>query len=51
MDSLGYESTYLIYGAGVVVERQTQLVQRDGELYRVLDALDIPLTLTGDWGC
>lgn len=50
MDSLGYESTYLIYGAGVVVERQTQLVQRDGELYRVLDALDIPLTLTGDWG-
>lgn len=49
MDSLGYESTYLIYGTDAVVERQTQLVQRDGELYRVTNAADIPLTLTGDW--
>ncbi|MCO6690369.1 hypothetical protein KMZ27_13050 [Pseudomonas shirazica] len=47
--AMGYESVYLVYGAGVVVERQTQLVQRDGELYRVTDALDIPLTLTGTW--
>lgn len=46
----GYESIYLIYAAGVVVERQTQLVQREGELYRVMSAADIPLTLTGDWG-
>ncbi|HDS1681256.1 TPA: SGNH/GDSL hydrolase family protein [Pseudomonas putida] len=45
----GYESIYLNYGAGVVIERQTQLVQRDGELYRVMDAIDIPLTLTGTW--
>lgn len=45
----GYESVYLAYGAGVVVERQTQLVQRDGELYRVMNADDIPLTLTGTW--
>lgn len=45
----GYESVYLVYGAGVVVQRQTQLVQRDGELYRVTDASDIPLTLTGVW--
>lgn len=45
----GYESVYLTYGAGVVVDRQTQLVQRDGELYRVLNAADIPLTLTGTW--
>ncbi|VVM38097.1 hypothetical protein PS631_00136 [Pseudomonas fluorescens] len=45
----GYESTYLVYGAGVVVERQTQLVQRAGELYRVTNAADIPLTLTGTW--
>ncbi|POG03462.1 hypothetical protein BGP82_19515 [Pseudomonas putida] len=45
----GYESIYLTYGAGVVVERQTQLVQRDGELYRVMNAADIPLTLTGTW--
>ncbi|MCO8261469.1 GDSL-type esterase/lipase family protein [Pseudomonas asiatica] len=45
----GYESVYLTYGAGVVVERQTQLVQRAGELYRVMNASDIPLTLTGTW--
>lgn len=45
----GYESVYLAYGAGVVVQRQTQLVQRSGELYRVVDESDIPLTLTGTW--
>lgn len=45
----GYESTYLAYGAGVVVQRQTQLVQRSGELYRVTNASSIPLTLTGTW--
>lgn len=45
----GYESVYLVYGAGVVVQRQTQLVQRSGELYRVMNAASIPLTLTGDW--
>lgn len=45
----GYESVYLTYGAGVVVQRQTQLVQRSGELYRVMNASDIPLTLTGTW--
>lgn len=44
-----YESVFLEYAPGVVVERQTQLVQRDGELFRVLDAADIPLTLSGDW--
>ncbi|MFG0272364.1 hypothetical protein [Pseudomonas sp. zjy_14] len=47
--AMGYESVYLVYGAGVVVERQTQLVQRDGELYRVMNASDVPLTLTGTW--
>lgn len=45
----GYESVFLTYGTGVVVERQTQLVQRNGELYRVMNAADIPLTLTGTW--
>lgn len=45
----GYESVYLTYGAGVIVARQTQLVQRAGELYRVMNASDIPLTLTGTW--
>lgn len=46
---MGYESVYLVYGTGIVVARQTQLVQRDGELYRVMNASDIPLTLTGTW--
>lgn len=45
----GYESVFLTYGAGVVVQRQTQLVQRSGELYRVTSAADVPLTLTGTW--
>lgn len=45
----GYEPVYLIYGAGVIVERQTQLVQKDGELYRAANAEDLPLTLSGDW--
>lgn len=45
----GYESVYLVYGAGVIVQRQTQLVQRDGELYRILNSADIPLTLIGAW--
>ncbi|GAA0259170.1 hypothetical protein [Pseudomonas rhodesiae] len=49
MASLGYESTYLVYGPGVIVERQTQLIQREGELYRVMNASDIPLNLTGTW--
>lgn len=44
-----YESVYLTYSAGVVVQRQTQLIQRAGELYRVMNAADIPLTLTGTW--
>lgn len=45
----GYESNYLLYAAGVVVQRQTQLVQRGVDLYRVMNASDIPLTLTGTW--
>ncbi|MET3051952.1 hypothetical protein ABXV19_09010 [Pseudomonas alkylphenolica] len=47
--AMGYESVYLVYGDGVVVDRQTQLVQRNGDLYRVMNAVDIPLTLTGNW--
>ncbi|WP_367237181.1 right-handed parallel beta-helix repeat-containing protein [Pseudomonas sp. Rh2] len=45
----GYESVFLTYGAGVTIDRQTQLVQRDGELYRIADIADLPLTLTGTW--
>ncbi|WP_434695318.1 hypothetical protein J3P89_19205 [Pseudomonas sp. Z1-14] len=45
----GFESVHLIYGAGVVVERPTQLIERNGELYRVTDQADLPLTLSGTW--
>ncbi|MVW87869.1 hypothetical protein EI969_18290 [Pseudomonas sp. PB101] len=45
----GYETVFLAYAGGVVVQRQTQLVQRDGELYRVADQATLPLTLTGTW--
>ncbi|RWU21325.1 hypothetical protein DM813_19255 [Pseudomonas alkylphenolica] len=45
----GYESVYVTYGAGMIVQRQTQLVQRNGELYRVINSADLPLTLTGTW--
>ncbi|MDY7531333.1 hypothetical protein RGV33_06535 [Pseudomonas sp. Bout1] len=45
----GLESVYLAYGPGIVVERATQLVQRNGELYRVINQADLPLTLTGNW--
>ena len=44
-----YESIYLVYGVGIVVHRQTQLVQRGGDLFRVLKPTDLPLTLSGDW--
>ena len=46
---MGFEAQNLIYGAGVIVDRQTQLIERDGELYKVRLAADLPLTLTGDW--
>lgn len=49
LEHSGYESVFLAYAGGVVVQRQTQLVQRDGELYRVSNQALLPLTLTGTW--
>lgn len=49
MEKSGYESVYLIYGEDIVIERQTQLIQREGELYRAMNASDVPLTMTGIW--
>lgn len=46
---IGFESAYLTYGAGVVILRPTQLVLRSGVYYRITDAAEVPLTLTGDW--
>ncbi|NNA48625.1 SGNH/GDSL hydrolase family protein [Pseudomonas lactis] len=45
----GYESIYVQYEAAAVVDRPTQLVQREGDLYRVTDQASLPLTLTGVW--
>lgn len=47
--NIGFESTYLTYGAGVVIQRPTQLVIRNGIYYRVTDPTNVPLTLTGNW--
>lgn len=47
--NIGFESTYLTYAAGVVIQRPTQLVVRGGVYYRVTDPTNVPLTLTGDW--
>lgn len=47
--NMGFESTYLTYGAGVVIQRPTQLVVRSGVYYRVTNPTNVPLTLTGNW--
>lgn len=49
LSNVGFESTYLTYGAGVVIQRPTQLVVRSGVYYRVTDPTNVPLTLTGTW--
>lgn len=46
---LGFESIYLEYAAGVIVQRASQLVRREGELYMVKDRTQVPLALTGVW--
>lgn len=48
-ERLGFEPIHLIYGAGVRVDRATQLIERNGELYRATNLADLPLTLTGTW--
>jgi len=45
----GYESEFLAYAAGAVIQRPRQLVQRSGELYSIINQEDLPLTLTGTW--
>ncbi|MDQ0666330.1 hypothetical protein [Pseudomonas sp. W2I6] len=45
----GYESVFLPYAAGAVIQRPRQLVQRSGELYSVINQAELPLTLTGAW--
>ena len=45
----GWEAVYVQYAADAVVQRPTQLVERDGELYRVALQSDLPLILGGAW--
>ncbi|MDT4820782.1 GDSL-like Lipase/Acylhydrolase family protein [compost metagenome] len=47
--SQGWESVFVQYAANAVVQRPTQLIEREGELYRVKLQADLPLTLTGTW--
>ncbi len=47
--SQGWESVYVQYAVNAVVQRPTQLVEREGELYRVRLQSDLPLTLSGTW--
>lgn len=49
LSKIGFESAYLTYAAGVVIQRPTQLVLRSGVYYRITNAAAVPLTLTGDW--
>lgn len=52
LQNSAWESAFVQYAAGAVVERATQLVQYPagaGELYRVKNQSTLPLTLTGTW--
>lgn len=47
----GFEATHLIYvdGQPLTVDRPTQLIDRDGSVYRVKMPASFPVALTGDW--
>ncbi|WP_244630015.1 hypothetical protein [Pseudomonas aeruginosa] len=47
----GFEPGFLVYvdGSPLTVDRPTQLIQRDGNLYSVKRPADFPVNLTGNW--
>ncbi|HHM9532317.1 TPA: hypothetical protein ACRNTK_006579, partial [Pseudomonas aeruginosa] len=49
--SQGYEAVVLEYadGSPLTVDRPTQLIQRDGNLYSVKRPADFPVSLSGNW--
>ncbi|HCL4381821.1 TPA: hypothetical protein N2D20_005657, partial [Pseudomonas aeruginosa] len=51
LDAQGFEPGFLEYvdGSPLTVDRPTQLIQRDGNLYSVKRPADFPLNLTGNW--
>ncbi|HCE9349139.1 TPA: right-handed parallel beta-helix repeat-containing protein [Pseudomonas aeruginosa] len=51
LDSQGFEPGFLVYvdGSPLTVDRPTQLIQRDGNLYSVKRPASFPVTLSGNW--
>lgn len=51
LDAQGFEPGFLEYvdGSPLTVDRPTQLIQRDGNLYSVKRPADFPVNLTGSW--
>lgn len=51
LDAQGFEPGFLEYvdGSPLTVDRPTQLIQRDGNLYSVKRPADFPVNLTGNW--
>lgn len=46
--STGYELPSIPYAAGILIERETQLIERMGEFYRAKPGV-VPFTTTGTW--
>lgn len=44
----GYELPSIPYAAGILIERETQLIERSGEFYRAKPGV-VPFTTTGTW--
>ncbi|KJJ18882.1 hypothetical protein HMPREF3150_02546 [Pseudomonas aeruginosa] len=51
MDAQGFEPGFLEYvdGSPLIVDRPTQLIQRDGNLYSVKRPADFPFEPSGNW--
>lgn len=49
LQSTQFEMPPLVYAAGLQILRSTQVVDRAGQLYRVLLPASFPVTLTGVW--
>lgn len=51
LDAQGFEPGFLEYvdGSPLTVDRSTQLIQRDGNLYSVKRPASFPVTLSGNW--
>lgn len=48
LTNTGYELPSIPYAAGILIERETQLIERMGEFYRAKPGV-VPFTTTGTW--